>query len=161
MGRLARRRAGSAYVQILHQPAHRGHGDLDFVGDRRGGHDRRVARSPVPRHRPAGGADPGELCRCRRPDRRAVRGYAYRAANERRGQPELHVFVERGQRSNDHDRGLRCENGPEHRSDSHANARDPSRFAASGRGYELWRHSTEIRDSAPDAHQPLLTKRNL
>ena len=62
-----------------------------------------IASLPVaqfPAHRAAGSADPGHLRRRRRADHRAVRRHADRAADERRGQHELHVFAERhGQRA--------------------------------------------------------------
>ena len=150
-----------SHVEILHQPADRSDGDLHPHGDRgRRCHPGPAGRS-VSQHRPAGGADTGHLHRRRRPDDRAVGCHPHRAANERGGQHELHVFLKRRQRADENDRGLRRENGPEHRSDTHPDTRDTSFISASDRCHELWDYGPEDTHSSPHAHQPVLTARDL
>ena len=64
-----------------------------------------IAGLPValfPADRSAGNSDFSRLHGRRRADRRAVRRHAHRAADERRGQHELHVFAER------HGQGRAC-----------------------------------------------------
>src|SRR2546425_6459037 len=63
------------------------------------------------------------------------RRHAYRTANQWRGQRELHVLPKRHrQLPNHHGRGLRPEDGPEHRSHPHTVARATGcRSASAGR----------------------------
>ena len=113
--------------QILHQPPHRGHGDLHPHGHHRPGRHVGAAHRPVSQHRPAG--DPGQdhLHRRRRAHRRAVGGHAHRAADVRRGQHELHVLHQRQQRADDADGQLRRQDRPQHRPDPGADAPGPGR----------------------------------
>ena len=63
------------------------------TGDRRRGHDRRPARCPISQHRASGNPGPGHLRRRGCADTRTGGCHAHRAADERRGQHELHVLA--------------------------------------------------------------------
>ena len=89
---LITRKHSNCHVQLLHQPPDRRDGHRDHHGDRRRGRDLALPVAQFPEDRSAGNPGPDDLHRRRRADRRAVRGHAHRAADERRGQHELHVF---------------------------------------------------------------------
>ncbi len=125
-------------------------------------HDRGTAGRSVSSDRPAGSADFGRLHRRGRANRGAIRRHSHRAADERRGQHELHVFAERhGQGRHAADRGFRRQDRSEHRSDPGAEPHHARGIPASGRSQQLWRHGAEDLNRAADAGQPELAEQHL
>src|SRR5947208_2782624 len=82
-----------------------------------------VANRAVSANRAAGSSGPHALHRRGRADYRAIRRRADRAADEWRGQHELHVFDQRQHRRHADDRQFRCRHGCECRSNPRAVAR--------------------------------------
>ena len=113
------------------------------------------AGRPVSQHRSAGDSSPGHLRRRRRANPGASGCHSHRAADERRGQHELHVFAER-HRQLDHqpDRGLRRKNRPEHGFHSRPKPRNAGRIPASGRRHQLRRHGSKVGHRSPHADSP-------
>ena len=120
-----------------------------------------LAGRAIPADRAARGAGHGHLRRRGRPDDRAIRGHADRAADERRRQHELHVLAEcDGEWPDEDDRRFRRRHRSEHRPDPRAEPRDASRVAASRRSEQLWRDRAEIGDRAADAGVALFAQGN-
>ena len=139
----------ACYVEILYQSPDRGDRNRHFYRHRGRGYCCSAAGCAIPADRAARGSGHGHLRRRRRPDHRAVRGHAHRAADERRRQHELHVFAERdGEWPNEDDRRFRRRHRSEHGSDPRAKPRDAGRIAAPRRGKQLRRHRAEIGDRA-------------
>ena len=134
------------YGEVLHQSAHRGHGHLHPHGDRRRRRHGAAARSPSSRtscrrrsHLQATyvGADAR--------DRRAVGGHAHRAADERRGQHELHVLDQRQQRPDEARRSISTSRPtPTSTRSSLSCATCQARVAAAAGRAQLRRHRQEV-----------------
>ena len=89
-------------------------------------------------------------------DGRAVRCHPHRAADERRGQHELHVFRQRQQRHDADLRQLRRQDRPEHGPDLHPDAAEPGPGPAPARCAQLRRDDPEIPVFAAHDPGPLL-----
>src|SRR5436309_2637986 len=87
--------------QVLHQPAHRGHGDFHPHGDHRRRRDGAASRRALSQHRSARDPPDRALPRRRRGDARAIGRHADRAADERRRQDALHVLAQPARRQPD------------------------------------------------------------
>jgi len=99
---------------ILHQPSDRRHCYLYHHGDRRSCDDGRTSNRSISESRSTRNLHSSELCRRGRPDHRAISSDPHRAADERRGQHELHVFSQRQQRLDAHVREFRSQHRPKH-----------------------------------------------
>ena len=156
------KRGDDDHVKILHQPSDRSDGHRHSHGDHRRGHDARSARRPVPRDCAARSPDLRHLRWRRCPDHRAIGRHSHRAADERRGQHELHVLAQRHrQRADAVDRQFRRCHRPEYGPDSGAKPRNAGRVAAPRGRQQLRRHRTEIGARAADADRPVLAQGHL
>ncbi len=93
---------------------------------------------------------------------RAIGRHSHRAADERRGQHELHVFAER-HRQLDHqlDRGLRPKNRSEHGLHPGAKPGDARCFPTSRGRHELRSHRSKVSDCPAHVNRGVLAAWNL
>ena len=103
-----------AHVQILYQPADCGDGDFHHHCHRRPCLDVRPSHRAISQHCSARDIHSGFLCGRGRANSGAIRGHAHRTADERRGQPELHVFDQCQRWLDEHVCEFRSEDRPRH-----------------------------------------------